>query len=95
MDALSSIPSIVMLVALIASVGVKAFALVSSLGFSEEAYAATAKLTKVAWCLILGLSLAAQVIISNPLGLINIVGLVATLVFLADVRPALQRVTRR
>lgn len=84
-----------MLVVLVAALAVKAFAFVTALGYSEEAYAATAKLTKVAWCLILGLAVLAQLVSTNPLGLLNIVGMVAALVYLADVRPALRSVTGR
>lgn len=92
---IASLPGIVMLVGLVLCVGVKGFAFVTALSFPEPAYAAAAKLTKVAWSLILGIALVAQLIIPMPLHLLNLVGLVAALVFLADVRPALREVTRR
>ena len=40
---------------LVVLVAVKSFAFVSSLTFSAEAYSAAGKLTKPAWCAILGL----------------------------------------
>ena len=55
------------------------------------------KLTKQAWCAITGLSFAAQLILigSSPLGLIHLVFTIASLVYIADVRPALAEVTSR
>lgn len=95
MDLIASLPGLVMLVGLVLSLGVKGFAFVAALSFPEPAYAAAAKLTKVGWSLILGIALVAQLLIPMPLHLLNLVGLVAALVFLADVRPALREVTRR
>jgi hypothetical protein len=94
-DILTDLPRLVMLLVFVAAVGVKVFAFVSALTFSEEAYSAAAKLTKIAWSAILGLAVLAQLVTSSPLGLLNLVGLVAALVFLADVRPALRSVSRR
>lgn len=92
---LTTITAFVGFAATLGFVVVKAYALISALSFSEQAYAASAKLTKVAWCAILGLALAAQLVLRSPIQLLNLVGLVAALVFLADVRPALRDVTRR
>ena len=77
-------------------VAVKAFAFVSSLRFSSEAYSAGDKLSKVAWVAILGLGLAAQLLLySSPLSLIHLAFTIAAFVYLADVRPALSGLTRR
>ncbi|MFC6152888.1 DUF2516 family protein [Nocardioides yefusunii] len=92
---LSSLTALVGLVATLGFVVVKAYALISALTFSEQAYEASAKLTKVAWCAILGLALVAQLVFRSPIQMLNLVGLVAALVFLADVRPALRDVTPR
>ena len=74
---------------------VKAFAFISSLGFSGEAYSAGDKLSKPAWCAILGVGLAAQLILlGNPLSLIHLAFTIAAFVYLADVRPALAELTR-
>ena len=75
---------------------VKIFAFVNSLMFSTEAYHAAGKLTKQAWCLILGLGLVLQLLlIGNPIGLLNIAFTIAAFVYLADVRPALAGLYRR
>ncbi|WP_323792903.1 DUF2516 family protein [Nocardioides sp.] len=70
------------------------FAFVNSLLYSPQAYEAAGKLTKTTWCTILGLGVVLQFV---PLGLfiINIALLVAALVYLADVRPALGSLRRR
>lgn len=86
---------LVLYAAFFIALGVKGFALITAIGFPAEAYAASAKLTKVTWCAFLALGLVAQLISMNPLGLINIVFLVVAFVYLADVRPALQQVTGR
>lgn len=58
-----------------------------------DAFVAADKLTKQAWALILGLSAAAELLFSGPIGLLSILGTVASIVYLVDVRPALVAVT--
>ena len=60
-----------------------------------EAYVATGKLTKPAWLLILGLAVGAALVFPSVFGLLGILGIVAALVYVLDVRPALVSVTRR
>jgi hypothetical protein len=72
---------------------VKIFALGSALMYSRESYEAANKLTKTAWCVILGLGVVLSFV---PLGVIlNLVAAIAAFVYLADVRPALAGLTRR
>ena len=89
------IQSYLMLAVAIAVLAVKVFAFVSSLLFSTESYRAADKLTKPAWCAILGLGVACQVLFGSPLNLINLAFTIGALVYLADVRPALASLTRR
>jgi hypothetical protein len=79
----------------VAVLAVKVFAFVSSLLFSTESYRAAGKLTKPAWCAILGLGVACQMLFGSPLNLINLAFTIGALVYLADVRPALASLTRR
>jgi hypothetical protein len=58
---------------------IKLFALVDALTHPESAYQAAGKLTKTAWVVILVVAL-----------LFTLIGLVAALVYLVDVRPALR-----
>jgi hypothetical protein len=81
---------------LLVLIAVKAFAFISSLTFSGEAYSAGNKLTKPAWVGILGVGLAAQLLLmGSPLSLIHLAFTIAALVYLADVRPALAGLNRR
>ena len=85
--------STVGLVVTFALLAVKIFAFGSALLYSSAAYEAAGKLTKTAWCVILGLGVALSFI---PLGLILVVAsTIAAFVYLADVRPALAGLTRR
>jgi len=86
----------VTLVVLVVLLAIKGFAFVNAMTYSSEAYEAAGKLTKPAWAAITGLGFAAQLImIGSPLGLINLAATIASLVYLADVRPALREVTSR
>lgn len=84
----------IMLVVFFVLLVVKIYAFGSSLLFSGEAYQAAGKLTKPAWCIILGLGVVLQ-LIGSPIGLLNIVFTIAAFVYLADVRPALSGLRRR
>ena len=87
------VESTVGLLLALAQVAVKVGALVFSLLYSEEAYRAADKLTKVAWVAILAIGVAAQFFL--PSTLINLAFTIAALVFFADVRPALAGLRRR
>lgn len=82
------------LLAVFAALAVSIFAFVNSLLYSSESYEAAGKLTKPAWCAILGIGVVLQLV---PVGLfiIQIALLIAALVYLADVRPALGSLRRR
>jgi asparagine N-glycosylation enzyme membrane subunit Stt3 len=73
----------------------QAFAFIDSATHRSDAYLATDKLNKMAWMIILGLACAWHMLFWQPIGLVNLVGIVAAIVYLVDVRPALRAVTRR
>ncbi len=78
---------------LFASLGAKAFALVDALTRPAEAFPAAGKMTKVAWCAILGVALAAGLLLrGSVIGLFSIAGLIAAILYLVDVRPAVREV---
>lgn len=84
------------LVGLVVLVGVKGFAFINALSFSPEAYQAAGKSTKNAWAIGLGAGFVAQVLMmGSPFNIINLVFIIAALVYLADVRPALAQVMGR
>ena len=91
-----ALQGMILLVITVVLLGVKIFALVTALGFSPQHYEVAGKLTKPAWVAILGLAVAANVIlIGSPIGLVNLAFTIATFVYLADVRPALQGLHQR
>ena len=84
-----------MLVVLVVLLAVKGFAFVNALTYSAPGLRGSGKLTKPAWCAITGLGFGAQLVLigSSPLGIIHLAFTIASLVYLADVRPALAEVT--
>jgi hypothetical protein len=89
------VPALIQAVVSLGMFIAQAVAFIDSLTHPKEAYVAGDKLTKPAWCLILGLALAAHMLIWSPLSLFNLVGIVAAIVYLVDVRPTLRALTRR
>jgi len=75
-----------------ASLGVRAFALIDALTRPTDAYPAAGKLTKVAWCAILGIGLAVGLLGGSVIGLFNLAGLIAAILYLVDVRPAVREI---
>jgi hypothetical protein len=72
----------------------KVWVFVDALVRRPDAYVAADKQTKPMWALILGLSAAAELLFPGPIGLLSILGTVASIVYLVDARPALAQVTR-
>jgi uncharacterized protein DUF2516 len=84
-----------MLLATLAMFAVQAFAFVDAVSHKPEAYVAADKLTKPAWLIILGIALAAHMLIWSPMSFLNLIGTVAAIVYIVDARPALRALTRR
>jgi hypothetical protein len=91
-DVFGSFQSIVFWVLAIGSLALKGFALFDAVRVKEEAFSLAGKLTKTIWLVILGLSLAINVIMLNPLSFLNLIGVVGAAVYLIDVRPAVKQV---
>ncbi len=94
MSGVFQIESTVGLVVFFGLLVVKIFAFGSALTYSSAAYEAAGKLTKTAWCVILGLGVALTFI---PVGglFLSLASTIAAFVYLLDVRPALAGLTRR
>ena len=72
----------------------EAFALIDAVSRPAQAYLAADKWNKQAWMIVLGLALLVQILLSySPM--LQLIGLVAALVYILDARPALKSVTRR
>ena len=89
-----TVESYLTLLVIFVLLAVSIFAFVNSLLYSAESYVAAGKMTKPAWNIILGLGVVLQLV---PVGLflIQIAMIIAALVYLADVRPALAGLRRR
>jgi len=74
--------------------GVKIFALIDALRYSNDQYVSAGKRSRTLWLVLTGLSLAFH-LISDVLTLPNLAGTIASIVYLVDVRPALQQVSGR
>lgn len=74
---------------------VKAFAFVDALSRPDQVFPAADKQTKKFWLLILGLFLVANMVDWHPIGLINLIGTIAALVYVLDVRPTVRSLTSR
>jgi hypothetical protein len=87
----------ILLAVILIALAVKAFAFVNALMWPAEAYSAANKLTKPAWLAILGIGLAAQLLLmgTSPLHPIQLIFSIAAIVFLVDVRPAVSELSRR
>jgi hypothetical protein len=74
--------------------GVKVFTLIDALRYSANYYPAAGKKSRTLWLVILSLSLVVHLITwPNPIQFLSVAGTIGSLVYLFDVRPALQQVT--
>jgi Protein of unknown function (DUF2516) len=80
------------LVIWVALLGVKIFAFVDALRYSNNQYVSAGKRSRTLWLVLTGLSLAFH-LISTVLFFANLAGTIASIVYLVDVRPALQQVS--
>jgi hypothetical protein len=87
--------STLVLIAYLALLAVKIWALVDAATRPGEAYVAAGKLTKQGWLIILALTVVTALMFRSVLGIFSLVGTVAAFVYLLDVRPALSSITRR
>jgi len=73
----------------------QAWAFIDAVSRRPDAFVAADKLTKPAWLIILGLALAAHMLIWSPLSFLNLIGAVAAIVYVVDARPAMRALTGR
>ena len=92
---LFGITSGLMLVITLLIFAVQAWAFIDAVSHRPDAYVAADKLTKTTWLIILGIALGAHMLIWQPMHFLNLIGTVAALVYVLDVRPALRSLTGR
>jgi hypothetical protein len=76
---------------LAAGLGLKVFAFVDALRTDSQAFPYAGKRTKGLWLGITGVALAVNIVVLDPLWFLNVIGVVAALVYLVDVRPAVKQ----
>lgn len=90
MEIFSQTQSAILWVLTVASLGLKVYAFVDALRVPAPSYASAGKLTKNLWLIFLGVAVAVNIVMLNPINFINIIGVVAAAVYLLDVRPAVR-----
>lgn len=86
--------SAIMTVLTLALFVIQGWAFVDAASRRPDAFVAADKLTKPAWMIILGIALVAHMMFWAPFSLLNLVGAVAAIVYLVDVRPVVRSLTR-
>lgn len=75
----------------VAVLALAVFAFIDSALRREDAYRAADKQTKPMWMIILGITVLVNLLV--PMVLLQIIGLIATIVYIVDVRPAVKQVS--
>jgi len=71
--------------------GLAVYAFIDALTRSDAAFRAASKMNKLFWLLVLGIVVAWDAFIPNgPFGFVGIAGIVASIVYIVDVRPAVR-----
>ena len=90
-----AVQSWVLLILGVGALGLEAFALIDAARRRPDAFVAAGKRTKQVWTIVLGIATALGfVLLFSPLNLFGLLAVVAAAVYLTDVRPALDEVTR-
>jgi len=84
---------VVLLVLWIAALLLQGFALVHCLIQRTDAFPAAGKWNKWGWAIVMFLAFLVTYLYGNPLNLLPLVGLVASCVYLVDVRPAVREIS--
>ncbi|MGV9410287.1 DUF2516 family protein [Nocardia sp. NPDC003693] len=91
---MGNIPQLILQVLWYLAFGMTVFALVHAIRQRPDAFTAVDKLTKPAWLAILAASLGGLLLGGTVVGLLGIAAIVATGVYLADVRPKVDEIQR-
>ncbi|MFG1790075.1 DUF2516 family protein [Nocardia sp. NPDC049149] len=84
----------IMLVLWLVALGATIFALIHAVRQRSDAFTAVDKLTKPIWLAILGVAVLLLLLSPAGLGLLSFIAIIATGVYLADVRPKVDEIQR-
>ena len=91
---LGSLADLVLIVVGIAQLAALLFALTHAVRIRTDAFAAAGKQSKIFWVSLLAVSLVLRLTISSPLDLFGIIATIAAIVYIVDVRPAINDILR-
>ena len=92
---LFALPGLLMGLISLIMFAVQGFAFVDATRHRAEAYPAIDRGNKTGWLIGLGLGVVAHMVFWHPLSILNLVGIVAALLYVLDVRPNLLSITGR
>lgn len=91
---MNGLTSLIMLVLWVLALGATVFALIHALRQRSDAFTAVDKLTKPIWSGILAVAVLLLLLSAGGLGLLAFISIIATGIYLADVRPKVDEVQR-
>ncbi|RMI31028.1 DUF2516 family protein [Nocardia stercoris] len=94
MGGVYGLASLILWVLRMAALGVTVFALVHAIRQRPDAFTAVDKLTKPIWVAILCAALLAILVSATVVGILGLAGVIATGIYLADVRPKVDEIQR-
>jgi hypothetical protein len=90
-----ALPSLLMTAISLVMFAVQGFAFIDATRHRPDAYPAIDRGTKTGWLIGLGLGVVAHALFWDPLSILNLIGIVAALIYVLDVRPNLLAITGR
>jgi hypothetical protein len=91
---LPSVQNLVLLVLWVVFLGLKLWAFVDCVRRPKQMFPAVERQTKTLWLVLTGIA-ALTGLLGNPVNLISIAGVVVALIYLFEVVPRIQQITRR
>lgn len=91
---LESLSGLVLTVVSLAQLAALVFSLSHAVRVRSDAFPAAGKQSKMFWASLLGVSLVLRLTISSPLDLFGVIASIAAIVYIVDVRPAINDVLR-
>lgn len=97
MDAMDlfALPGLILMLVSLVMFAVQGFAFIDATRHAPQAYPAIDRGSKTGWLIGLGLGVLAHMVFWQPLNFLNLIGIVAALIYVLDVRPNLLAVTGR
>ena len=88
-----ALPGLILTAVSLVMFAIQGFAFVDATRHRPDAYPAIDRGNKTGWLIGLGLGVVAHMVFWHPLSILNLVGIVAALIYVLDVRPNLLAIT--